>query len=85
MNGSVGKSTTSFTYDLLLSSNAFLARILDNEKAETLGSFDVVSVLTEATGVFISGVLSITISCGFTTACNGTDFVSVAFVWSAME
>jgi hypothetical protein len=27
-------------------------RILDNEKAETLGSFDVVSVVTEGRGLF---------------------------------
>ena len=80
VKASLGKSTTSFTYALLLSSNALLARILDNEKAETLGSFDVVSVLTEGRGVFISGVFSTTISCGFTTACNGIDLVSVAFV-----
>ena len=44
--------TTSFTIDLLLSSNAFLARILDNEKAEILGS----SVLkTGVIGVAITG------------------------------
>jgi hypothetical protein len=35
---------TSLTIPLLLSSNAFLARILANENAETLGSFNSVTL-----------------------------------------
>jgi hypothetical protein len=58
VNGSVGKWPISFfTIVFLLSSKAFLARILDNDKAETFGSFDngisVFIVGAEITGVII--------------------------------
>ena len=36
----MGNCVTSLTIPLLLSSNAFLARILASENAETFGSFD---------------------------------------------
>ncbi|MFH6948113.1 hypothetical protein ACHRV6_06475 [Flavobacterium sp. FlaQc-51] len=45
VNSSVGNTEDGFTYDLLLASSSFFLRILDNEKAEILGS-----VLTSAFG-----------------------------------
>ncbi len=67
MKASVGKSTVFFTIVLLLSSNAFLARILDNEKAEILGPL--------AIGASIFGV-EIT---GFTGVSTETVEVSTVF------
>ncbi|WP_167343857.1 hypothetical protein [Flavobacterium aquidurense] len=45
VNSSVGNTEDGFTYDLVLASSSFFLRILDNEKAEILGS-----VLTSAFG-----------------------------------
>jgi hypothetical protein len=44
----------------LLSSNAFLARILDNEKAEIFGSLEVgMSIFTVGVGTGITGAIAI--------------------------
>jgi hypothetical protein len=50
VNGSVGRWPISFfTKFFLLSSNAFLARILDSDNAETFGSFD------DGISIFLTG------------------------------
>lgn len=57
------------------SSNAFLARILDNESAETLGSdsFEILGFATSAIGSLIGREVSIAVA-GFISSifCEGT-------------
>ncbi|NRT14894.1 hypothetical protein HNP99_001238 [Flavobacterium sp. 28A] len=82
VKSSVGKFSVGFTKFLLLSSNAFLARILANENAETLGpSCNGVSFLTTAGGVLFTGV-TVTVGVGVLVSLVAT---AVGFATSAME
>ena len=75
------------TKDLLLSSKAFLARILDSEKAEIFGSseFDSIILVEELGEILFSGSVrtgtSIVLVTGTSTVLAG----SVALVLSAIE
>ena len=61
MKDSVGKWVSSFTIPLVLSSNAFLARILANENAETFCSVGCgISIFTVEEGVIIVGIITAT-------------------------
>ncbi|NRS87658.1 hypothetical protein HNQ02_000565 [Flavobacterium sp. 7E] len=81
VKSSVGKFSVGFTKFLLLSSNAFLARILANENAETLGpSCNGVSFLTTA-GVVFTGV-TVALGVGTLVSLVAT---AVGFATSAME
>ncbi|MBE0393211.1 hypothetical protein [Flavobacterium sp. PL002] len=81
VKSSVGKFSVGFTKFLLLSSNAFLARILANENAETLGpSCNGVSFLTTGGGVF-TGV-TVAVGVGALVSLVAT---AVGFATSAME
>jgi hypothetical protein len=88
VNTSVGEWTTSFTIDLLLSSNAFLARILDNEKAEILGSSEVkvgaIGVATAGFSTLLSVVGLTSVGGGITTGVPGTAVVE-GFTTSVIE
>jgi hypothetical protein len=71
----------------LLSSSSFLARILDNEKAETLGSLEKeVSVFIGSMDAgLLSGSFSAEICTVFTVAIRSTGVCSIALVLSATE
>lgn len=78
VKGSVGKSTVVLTTCLLLSSKAFLARILDSEKAETFGSLEKVA---STFGVGVTGFTGVStdrlgVSIVFTLGITGEALVS---------
>ncbi|WP_369753850.1 hypothetical protein [Flavobacterium sp. WC2409] len=87
MKVSVGKCTDSFTKDLLLSSKAFLARILDSEKAEIFGSseFDSIILVEELGEIIFSGSVLTATSIVFVTGISAVLTGSVALVLSAIE
>ncbi len=61
VNGSVGSVVVGFIYDLLFSSNAFLARILAKEKAETFARLSV--ALAGLTSFGVSTIFSTGVVC----------------------
>ncbi|GIZ08264.1 hypothetical protein FUMI01_09910 [Flavobacterium sp. UMI-01] len=82
MKDSVGKTvwSTGFTKFLLFSSSAFFARILANEKAETLGPSKLgVSFFVEAK-LFSGAVAEIVLVFAWTSAVTTVLFVSVVVV-----
>ncbi|WP_367770060.1 hypothetical protein AB3G33_12625 [Flavobacterium sp. WC2421] len=87
MKVSVGKCTDSFKKDLLLSSKAFLARILDSEKAEIFGSseFDSIILVEELGEIIFSGSVLTATSIVFVTGISAVLTGSVALVLSAIE
>ncbi|HEY4616866.1 MAG TPA: hypothetical protein VIH09_01575 [Flavobacterium sp.] len=87
VKASVGKWSSSFTNALLLSSSAFFARILDNEKAETFGPVENESSVfagSTETGL-LSDSCATEVCIVFAAGITATGIVSVAFVLSAIE